>query len=303
MAQKITISEMERRVKVRFPNESFKILEFDGLKKPGKVQCLQCNSIIEINHFENFLTQTKKYGCKNCQSPYILNQKELLIKIKERYDILNIEVQNTYQYLTVQCKQCGHIRMTYLKNLEKKLECGCKTGYVRNRTGQEFINEVNKYSVQGLYELVGEYINQSQKVLIRHDCGFIFEVHPYDITHGRSRCPRCRKKRSKYELFIEDYLKEKGINFYVEKQLTNFLQRFDFYLENDRHKIAIEYNGAQHYKETDFFSNSLEDYQSRDRKKELYCKENNIKLYIIPYWLTDNKIRAMLDDIINEFND
>lgn len=303
MPKRVTIEEMQRRIKVRFPNEDFKIIEFNGIKNFGRVECQNCKNIISVNCFENFLAKSKKYGCKKCQSSYIVNQDKMLDEINKRYNILNIEVKNSHKYYTIECKQCKHIRQTYLRNIYKNLECGCKTGVLRKRTPQEFINEVNKNSCQGNYELVGEYKDQLEKILVRHDCGFIFEVRPSDIIHGHSRCPRCQKKRSKYELFIENYLKNNNLKFQVEKKLENSIQRFDFYLENEKHKIAIEYNGAQHYKEIEFFKNTLEDYQRRDEKKKIYCKERNIDLYTIPYWLSDNEIKTLLDEIINKFND
>lgn len=303
MPKRVTIEEMQRRIKVRFPNEDFKIIEFNGIKNFGRVECQNCKNIISVNCFENFLAKSKKYGCKKCQSSYIVNQDKMLDEINKRYNTLNIEVKNSHKYYTIECKQCKHIRQTYLRNIYKNLECGCKTGVLRKRTPQEFINEVNKNSCQGNYELVGEYKDQLEKILVRHDCGFIFEVRPSDIIYGHSRCPRCRKKRSKYELFIENYLKNNNLKFQVEKKLENSIQRFDFYLENEKHKIVIEYNGAQHYKEVEFFKNTLEDYQRRDEKKKTYCKEHNIDLYTIPYWLSDNEIKTLLDEIINKFND
>lgn len=182
-------------------------------------------------------------------------------------------------------------------------DCSCITGVKRKRTPEEFINEVNQYAVEGFYELVGNYQDQITPVLLRHSCGFIFDVRPQDIIHGRSRCPKCRRKRSKGELLIERLLKDKGIEFWVEKQLDNSKQRFDFYMENEKHKIAIEYNGAQHYVETNFFSTSLKDQQERDNKKKKYCEEKNIKLYSIPYTMTPSEIESYIFKIVDKFND
>ena len=100
-------------------------------------------------------------------------------------------------------------------------------------------------------------------------------------------------------MYPDDY-----IDFYVEKPLdNNSKQRFDFYLENINHKIAIEYNGMQHYKETDFFVSDLKTFQERDKRKAEYCKQNNIELYIIPYTYSENEIKETLLKIIDKFND
>ena len=39
----------------------------------------------------------------------------------------------------------------------RHLDCGCTTKVYRNRTAEEFISEVNKYSIDGDYELVSDY--------------------------------------------------------------------------------------------------------------------------------------------------
>lgn len=51
-------------------------------------------------------------------------------------------------------------------------------------------------------------------------------------------------------------------------------------------KIAIEYNGSQHYCEVDFFNvdtECLNKQQERDKLKIELCQKNNIKLIVVPY--------------------
>ena len=95
----------------------------------------------------------------------------------------------------------------------------------------------------------------------------------------------------------------KNIEFQQEKKLNNSLQRFDFYLENKKIKIAIEFNGKQHYEEVEKFHDTLAQRQANDLKKQNYCKENNILLYIIPYYYDDDEIYKTLETIIKKFND
>lgn len=49
--------------------------------------------------------------------------------------------------------------------------------------------------------------------------------------------------------------------------------------------LAFEFNGIQHYKNVPHFhrENTIEEQQIRDQKKVKLCKDNNIKLIIIPY--------------------
>ena len=47
----------------------------------------------------------------------------------------------------------------------------------------------------------------------------------------------------------------------------------------------------------------LEQIQALDKKKNQYCKENDITLYRIPYYFTNKEVQQVLDQIINKFND
>ena len=62
----VTQEEFARRVKNRFPDEEFEILEYHSTGKSLKVRCCYCNDIIEVSKATNFLVKTKAYGCKNC---------------------------------------------------------------------------------------------------------------------------------------------------------------------------------------------------------------------------------------------
>ena len=142
---------------------------------------------------------------------------------------------------------------------------------------------------------MSKYVNQTTKVLLKHDsCGFIWSVRPSDVLNGRSRCPKCGRIESKGAKFVTNELRSLGIPFDKEHQLNNSLQRFDFYIETPFHKIAIEYNGKQHYEENNYFSKSLEEQQRLDERKREYCKRHNIILVEIPYWMKEEEISNLL---------
>lgn len=298
----LTIEEIQRRIQCRFPEESFTLIQYESLGKPGIVKCNNCNELISINKFSNFFAKTKAYGCKNCHGLW-RKREQIINQLKEKYDILNTFVKDTHTYYQIKCKNCGHIRTTTLNNFNKNLACGCETRVYRNRTSEELMNEINKNSIEGTYSLVGEYINQTTPVLLRHSCGFIWKVRPADVVYGKSYCPKCGRKQSKMARYIETILKDNKIPYQAEYRLKDSLQRFDFYLENNKYKIAIEYNGLQHYKKTDFFSTTLEQQQERDNRKKEYCDNNGIILYVLPYTMTEQEIYNAVIDIINKFND
>ena len=155
------------------------------------------------------------------------------------------------------------------------------------------------------YELVSDYVNQTTKVLVKHkDCGFIFKAWPHDLTTpNKIHCPKCIKRISTGEHLIAHYLTKYNIPYEMQKQVGNTRQRFDFYIDINNQKFAIEYNGIQHYENIPYFHNSLKETQERDSRKEKYCAENNIRLVVIPYTMKPNTIEEIIKNLFCEFND
>jgi hypothetical protein len=123
-------------------------------------------------------------------------------------------------------------------------------------------------------------------------------------SSGRG-CPKCNKSWG--EKRIAKFLDNINIIYIPQHQFKNckniFPLRFDFYFPELN--TCLEYNGKQHYEEVnnDFFGTktTLKDRQRLDRIKENYCKNNNIKLLIIPYWEFNN-IESILENLMVEKN-
>lgn len=228
---RVTKEDFEKRVKERFPDEEFEVLSYDSLGKPLKIQCLNCGKIIEVSQASNFLIYSKKQGCKYCKSDFVQKRQEKIEAIKEKYDILDIYQKASKEHFRykIRCKNCGHVRESYLLNLYNHLECGCKTGVLR-RTPEEFEKEL-KQKKNDSYELVSEYKGMATPILIRHkDCGFIWRVRPSDLMYERSAdCPHCRKEMSKGAKEVYNSLKSLEIPFETEHTLDGSLLRFNFY--------------------------------------------------------------------------
>ncbi len=91
---------------------------------------------------------------------------------------------------------------------------------------------------------------------------------------------RVNSEMSTGERLIHDYLNSIRIEFKREhffldciNPKTGKLLFFDFYIP--AHKIAIEYDGVQHYKAVDG-RDKLEDLKARDKVKNKYCNKNGI---------------------------
>jgi hypothetical protein len=74
---------------------------------------------------------------------------------------------------------------------------------------------------------------------------------------------------------------------FLRNPLTNKNLELDCY--NEELKIALEYNGQQHYSYTPYFHKTKNNFYSqvhRDDWKRNKCKELGIKLIEVPYWVS-----------------
>ena len=101
-------------------------------------------------------------------------------------------------------------------------------------------------------------------------------------------CPECAsfKTEHKCKELLEQKLgfELKKTRFYYDVISRHKFYEFDGY--NEKHKIAFEYHGYQHYIYPNRFHKTKEIYEKakqRDLDKLQYAKENNIKLIIISY--------------------
>lgn len=84
---------------------------------------------------------------------------------------------------------------------------------------------------------------------------------------------------------LQDIFKDK-----FPKARPGFLQGLELDCYNERLKIAVEYNGPQHYEFTAKFhktSQDLIDQQLRDSKKRELCEKHGIRLISVSFVLTD----------------
>ncbi len=112
---------------------------------------------------------------------------------------------------------------------------------------------------------------------------------PNDILRGFG-CPIC--SASKGENKISETLDSLGINYNRQKTFDGCkferLLKFDFYLPD--YNLCIEYDGQQHFKAIELFGGEEEflKTKNRDKIKNKFCLDNNIKLIRIPYTEKDS---------------
>jgi len=151
-------------------------------------------------------------------------------------------------------------------------------------TNDELINKfIIKHYNFYIYKLVN-YINSKTKINIICPIHGNFEQLPYEHLRGKG-CPNCRESKGEKE--IRNILESKKINFSPQYKFNDCKNinklPFDFYLPD--YNTCIEFHGEQHYKPIKWFGGEtvFNKLKSRDKIKENYCNDNNIKLIIIPY--------------------
>lgn len=161
-----------------------------------------------------------------------------------------------------------------------------------------------------------EYKGDKYKIKMRCSCGNDFEVTCVHFLEGKFQCNECRAKQSNIAKTIQGYLENKQINFVKEKTFVNCKNKrnlpFDFYLVD--YNACIEVDGIGHYRPVNFGGNKDKanaNYQQRvinDKIKDDYCKQNNIPLLRLPFWIIEqNKYEEPINNFIfsiesNDFN-
>lgn len=211
----------------------------------------------------------------------------------------------------------GSYRGTQVKTLFKHNKCGyewkCRPGYFKNGKRCPRCSETQKLTkkefcereddiASGEYTMLGDYASVRKKTLFKHNlCGYEWEATPGNFYQGQ-RCPKCNA--SKGETKISKVLEKINIPFESQKRFNSCKYKktlpFDFYVNDS---FLIEYDGAQHFTEVDYFGGEqgLKIRQLRDNIKTQWAKDNGIPLVRIPYTEFDN-IEQIIKESIEKYS-
>lgn len=296
----ITKEEFELRIKERYPDERFELIEYTTISNPCKIKCLTCEHILAYPQAKNFLVKNKKAGCSDCRGLRAKNKQNIDL-LKEKYDILDIMRQDNSKLIyTCKCKICGRVSTHALDSFINN-KCRCESPG-NHYTEQEFKTRLcEEYGDE--YLLLSPFIGVNHKSLFKHICGFAWTTTPAHLMYNHTGCPKCSYKSSKGIRLIEKILASLHLPYEREKFLDNSLQRFDFFLMYDNQSYAIEYNGKQHYEYIPFLHgndiNNFEKQQERDQRKAAYCKAHHIQLIVIPYTFSNTQIQEYISNLFS----
>ena len=279
----------------------------DYHKQHLEFQC-QCGNIFKQS-LSQFLN-TKMFKCHECNGTRIWTIESIAKEVKLRgATLISKKYTNSEAPMYMRCS-CGNTfshALSYFMTKDK-LQCDICTGiiqwdidkchqYIKENTTATMLS--TKYSgVISRYDFIcecGEHFTRSWKLIVDNDSYF---------------CDICSNGISVGERKIRKILKDNNVQYIREHTFDGMrssfggMLRFDFYLPESN--IAIEFDGEQHYHPVQFGgiskSKALEEHnktKERDISKNQYCKDNNIKLYRIPYYEIDN-IESILNNIINK---
>lgn len=300
----VTIDEIKNRIKTKYPNEPFEIIEYTRVTKPFTIKCLKCGKVVTYSSFNNFIRSSRKGICECYNEKSNTNRHlEALNKIKTI-----LEHNNEIKFINFWYKEETKKNMVQVKCLK------CNQNYskpfaefIKNEScpfciGRELLNTKALQSILGSeYEILDQYKDENTKIHVKHKCGFVWTTKARKL-YNYIGCPHCNKKRSKGEQKITAYLISHGIDFEIEKSFpwqSNLKRRYDFYLPD--FNLICEYNGEQHYIDKSFFVTPLAEQQEIDKQKENEARANGYNYLIIPYF-NFNQIETILDNWFNDYS-
>ena len=205
-------------------------------------------------------------GCKTCAINKLKTTIEQFIEKS-----LKIYGDNVYDYSLV----------IYINN-KTKVKIGCKIhDYYFEQTPENHllgcegclkclnpnINNIipifnEKHNNRYIYDRA-LYINSRTKIEIGCKIhGYFFQL-PLNYKNGQG-CPKCTYKNETMAIQILEQIS----NYKFKKTRPKFLNGLELDGYNQELKLAIEYNGAQHYVfKKDFFHNTLDDFSEQQKKR------------------------------------
>ena len=210
------------------------------------------------------------------------------IFLERGYTLLSTEYINSKTHLNYRCPKnhLGQIRFYHFLR-----DVGCaKCSNIKNsdRCRKPFEEVKQTFTDSGYTLLSTEY--KSNRIPLEYKCpsGHVGEIRFYHFLRGVG-CAKCSQSRSE-KLTREIFEKIMSVEFptvrpdFLKNPKTGYNLELDGY--NEGLKLAFEYNGIQHYKFTEYFHDTEEDFKiqrEHDEFKYKKCLELGITLISIPY--------------------
>lgn len=227
------------------------------------------------------------YGCrKKCTETF---KQQVFRRHGDEYEVLG-EYTRSNENILIKHKHCGSEYYMRADNVIKSPKCAYCHGHMPKTKTQ--IERTIMDLVGNEYELHNESAISGVVKLIHSECGYHWNVNISNFLQGQ-RCPNCRV--SKGEKTTIEVLRSAKVEYIHEHSFDDLvgvgggLLRFDFAILNENKNIGflLECDGEFHYTKM-YEAHDFESQQIHDKRKNQYCKDNDIPLLRIPYWEFDN---------------
>lgn len=254
--------------------------------------CFLCECGKEYTATWTHFQQGNNWKCPDCSSKESCTTRLSVESVKTRVKNAGFlplfdTYENSLQKLKVMNKD-GYILETLLSN-------------INNINGDNIVTPTNSYSIFNIKkfikdnnytcELLSEnYKNKNTKLKLRCQCGNIFYTTWNSLKNQHVyRCRKCSGTQSFYELQTEEWLIENNYKYKKEVKFDGCKYKrklpFDFQVFiTENFYCLIEIDGDFHHR-PQYSTERFYKQQERDKIKDIFCKENNIPLLRINYWL------------------
>jgi very-short-patch-repair endonuclease len=234
--------------------------------------------------------------CKKCSCKSTANKKrfkdsfELFFKKASekwnfKYDYSKVIYENARKKVIIICPTHGEFLQSPDAHLKHEcLKCSIENNAnIQRHDTNKFIEKAMKIHGKTYdYSKVNYKGNKIKVEIICKKHGSFWQA-PYNHLQNKG-CLFCKNK-SKGEEIIKNFLQENNIIFKRQKTFKDCINpetkkrlRFDFYLP--KLTVCIEYDGQQHFHPIEFWGGekALNENIKKDKIKNEYCKNNNIRL-------------------------
>lgn len=251
-------------------------------------QCLvkNCNYIwltIPVSVINNYS------GCPKCSGNLLLTNEiidQRLVDnnrlIKRIEDCIDGQTKINWQCLIYNCNYIWVATPSHVL-----ISTGCPKCSRRLRLTDDMIDQKlleNNRQIKRLGNCINARTNTDWQCLI---CNYSWLSTPDSILNKKTGCPKCKLYRN--EKIMVNLFQEFSYDFIAEFSLSKIKpisRQFKFDLYSNKYRLAIEYDGRQHFEVVKYSKKmsdeqalaELKERQINDEYKNNFCKENNIKL-------------------------
>lgn len=304
-----TIELFKQRCNLKFNNKyNYDLVNFKSLQ----------DEVIIICPIHGEFKQKASYHINGCGCIKCANE----LKLTKRNDFIGkaqLKHNNFYNYdkfiyVNSHCK--GIITCPIHGDFEQapkdhigKYAKGCpKCGNKFPLSNKEWIEKANR-AHNGIFDYsLTKYVNDSTDVIITCPIHGNIKINPNKHLYTKSGCLLCSYEKNVQETKLFNIITSKLASFEFKHNCFSVIKKQELDIYSEKYKVAIEYQGMQHFKPIDFFGGYERFIKTieLDSLKVKKCEEQNIKLFHFSfdknfdYSKVPYKVYLTVDELINE---